>query len=444
MKEFISNFSERELASVSWVLIIFFGSLFKAGIRKSYWDVQSVLFSKPILIIGFIFIFYTGTEIWLLKRAGIWFLGSEKEVLFWILFSAIPSIGLFSKVDDANFFSTYLKSLFAFTVFVEFVNSSYTYSFWVEFFLVLPALTFLGLLIASNMQVVKSDWAGVFLQKILSWLFSIVGFVLAFNAIRLFIADFDNLTFKAVAFELLTPLILSIGFLPFIYSFSVYIKLENIYGPLKLFVKAKRPLFLMWKIFKELNFSVPLVEKWKDRILRFGLRSHNELMIEALNLKKYNIVQKESKYLPLKEGWGIGSSRFYLKDFELAASDYKQEEVDSESWFACSPYLYIGEDLINNNLAYYINGSSDTVKEMKIIANFNNAEFAIETKEVLIRSIVMLVYKSMYIELPEALIAQIKLENDFEQVLLDKRLVFVKDIWPAGKGYHLSFSISDS
>jgi hypothetical protein len=444
MKEFITNFTAREAASIVWITIIFFATLFNQGLRKSYWDIQKTLFSKPLVIIGCTFFVYTFFEAYFLQKVGFWVKGSQKDVIFWVLLSAFPSITLFDKVEDSKFLSTYLKPLFGFTVLVEFVNSSYTYSFFCEFFLVLPVITFLALIIAFSEKAAKSDWTSVLVQKILIWVFIFAGFIIAFNSFKLFYEDLDNISFKGILIELLAPIILSIGFLPFLYCLSIYLKLASIYSPLKNFVKVQAPSLLMLKIFWKLNFNFELVEKWKDRILRFNLKSHEKLIFETFNLKKDIYFQNTNKYLPLNEGWGIESSKYFLSKFQLSTGDYKQEDVDSRNWYACSPPLYIGEAIINNNLAYYLDGFCDKVTELKVIANFHNVKFAIETKELFTESVITLVYESMFIKLPETVFYQIQLEEDFELILLDKKIGFMKTVWTNGIGYHLSFIVSNS
>jgi hypothetical protein len=366
MKEFIATFTAREIASIVWIIIVFFATLFNKELRKSYWDIQKTLFSKPLVIIGCSFFVYTFLEAYFLQKVGFWFNGSKKDFLFWVLLSALPSIALFSKVDDNRFLGTYLRSLFGFIILVEFVNSSYTYNFWIEFFLVLPILSFLTLLIVSNENASKSDWASASMQKVLTWIFAIVGFIVAFNSFKLFFEDLENLSVRGVLIELFMPIILSIGFLPFIYFFSLYIKLERIYLPLKTFVKVQKPIHLMLQAFWKSNFDIELVEKWKDRLLLRNRNVTKGLVVEMEILREELEYQNSSKYLPLTEGWGIASSKGFLKNFNLLTGDYKREDEKSNKWYACSSPLYIGEAIVNNNLAYYLDGFYNKVTELKL------------------------------------------------------------------------------
>jgi hypothetical protein len=49
----------------------------------------------------------------------------------------------------------------------------------------------------------------------------------------------------------------------------------------------------------------------------------------------------------------------------------------------------------------------------------------------------------MFIKLPETVLKQIELEEDFELILLGKKIGFMKIIWPKEMGYNLSFTISN-
>lgn len=78
-----------------------------------------------------------------------------------------------------------------------------------------------------------------------------------------------------------------------------------------------------------------------------------------------------TKLIPTSEAKKILSSRASI----LTCNEYKENKYDNK-WNASSPYLVLGggdvNNMIDNNIAYYISGTKFACNEFKIILNVNN------------------------------------------------------------------------
>lgn len=221
MNDMLNN---RELAVLIWSCILFFGLSQNTKIWEAIKKVISTLL-HPTLLISFLFM--TTYVIWeaiLLKNLALWDVGQLKNSAKWLLFVASVELFTAHTVTKGNgYFIGVIKRNFSLLVIFEFIVAFQPFSFFAELILI-PSLAFLSILLAVSAS--KSEYKSV--ELLLSWVLSIVGLSMVFYGIFYVVDNFDSIDKATKAMDLLTPILLSFLFLPFIFSFAVYVLYESI------------------------------------------------------------------------------------------------------------------------------------------------------------------------------------------------------------------------
>lgn len=110
-------------------------------------------------------------------------------------------------------------------------------------------------------------------------------------------------------------------------------------------------------------------------------------------------------------------------------------------WFAGSPYLEIGEAILPNNIAYYVEGDEHVARTLKLVANFNNQDAAIETRTRFAGLADRLIRQALDQETPEVVRSAILSEMQVNLPIGKKTIQLVRESWPTGRGYQMRFYI---
>ncbi len=286
----------RELSILLWLLIfiIFFSIKIKDDSIK---NLAKAFFVKPILIITLCFFVYVLIEVVVLQKIGIWTKSSSKDVIWWIFFTGIFTISDFQKINDKkSYFQDTVKSFLKFTLILEFLVQLNTFSFWIEFLVIIPIITFISALLVfieysdnENNNLVKR-----FLGTILS-IFGIGIFIYSLIVLFLQLGDL-NILEKTI--EFLLPICLSLLFIPFVYVLWFYSKIEDLlFVSKRFFNEPKSTLILLLRVSYILKFNLRSIERWKDQSLRFNLTSTEDLILEAYRIE--DIIKSEKSEFPL-------------------------------------------------------------------------------------------------------------------------------------------------
>lgn len=70
------------------------------------------------------------------------------------------------------------------------------------------------------------------------------------------------------------------------------------------------------------------------------------------------VTEKYPEKVPLSKGWSPYAAKDFLIQEGIETSYYQPNELDE--WFACSPFKELGQEIVPNNIAYYIDGDAST------------------------------------------------------------------------------------
>ncbi len=438
-----NELNARELSILLWlfIFIVFFRIKVKDDSIKK---LAKAFFVKPILIIAFCFFVYVLIEVVILQKIGIWTKSCSKDLIWWIMFTGIFTIGDFQKINNPkSYFQDSIKSFLKFTLILEFLVQLNTFSFGVEFFVIIPIITFISVLLAyiefsdnENKNLVK---------RFLGTILSIFGIGILIYSLIVLYRQLGDLNILEKTIEFLLPICLSLLFIPFVYFLWFYSKIEGLlFVSKRFFNEPKSTLFLLLKVSYILKFNLRSIERWKDQSLRFNLTATKDLILEAYRIKDIIKSEKFRVSTPLENGWGIQNSKEFLLEHGLTVGDYKQIDLQSEEWFACSNYRYFDGNILQNNIAYYITGNEISVNKLKLVSNFNTKYYQEGDAMTVFLEVSQLLFRKAFImEMPKNVLNDIKISKPFHEIILGKRVSFKKDIWSTDFGYHLTFCIEN-
>ena len=142
-----------------------------------------------------------------------------------------------------------------------------------------------------------------------------------------------------------------------------------------------------------------------------------------------------------EEGW----SPYKAKDFLLTEgleTGYYNKLLNE--WFAATPLVQFGEGFIQDNVAYYVDGTEKIAKTLKIQLNVNDSSRSTFAKEKLLGLSCALSQASLNQELSESMMNAILNSDDYSEFHGNKKLSIQTEVWAEHKfnGYDTIFMVA--
>ena len=250
----IKTFSTRELAAGLWIAIAFVFCMIWSKTRESLRGVVKCAFCKQFNSLYVSAIGYTVLMIYILYLLGYWewFLFKD-SILAMIFVALVPCFKIISNKDRIGFLKELIIDAIKWTVVIQFITSTYTFNFFIEF-VVLFIIVFIGILRAfadrdeNSKAVVKFCDFFLIIYGLISIIFSLSKVVQGFNE---FIKIDTLKTF-------LLPIIMLLLYIPFIYEFAMHCLYQEISIRLKTVVKNDKKLLRYFKFKIRLKYCFRL------------------------------------------------------------------------------------------------------------------------------------------------------------------------------------------
>jgi len=215
-------FSNREIATIVWLLAIFFLVFLKyKSVRKSVFDLIISVFKMWKLFS--LMLLYIFVAIFVLYKLNLWNIGLAKITILWLLGFAITTVVNFAKIfGEKGYLKRIIIEIIGLTAIVSFLVNFYSFSLWIEMFIV-PIMILSVCVSTVSVYDQKNRQVGKFANKVINGI-SIIIFIYSFYKTILNFSNIANInTFR----ELLLPVVLSFSFIPFVYFLSLYSRWEN-------------------------------------------------------------------------------------------------------------------------------------------------------------------------------------------------------------------------
>ncbi len=220
--------NNRELAALIWISAGVVWAFSKTSVRKSFVGVIKAFF-KPQILLPLVAMFaWVGLELWVGVRLALWSTALAKATILWTLGSAGVLLFNCAQVDtngaDVHFFRRTILATFGVTAFVEFFVNLYVMGLAAELlFQIVVAVPSVIVAVAGQTPEYKS--VRTFCERVLA----LIGLSLLAFAARQVYLDWCQLDARELLLDLALPVWLTVGLVPFLYVFSIYVAYDVIF-----------------------------------------------------------------------------------------------------------------------------------------------------------------------------------------------------------------------
>jgi len=362
--------NNREIAVLAWLIFSIGLLTWKLRPSKSLLRLFRTLGSRPILILFGLMSFYIACNVWLLWKLGWWDWSNLKTTMTWVLGFAFVTLMQINKAgkEDSFFRKTLLDSINT-NVIIAFIGSLYVFSLPIELVLV-PIALLLTIIAAVSENDKKLSSAHVLATSLLV----IAGIIVIGHSLYRITTDFGGFATSHTAREFTSPVLLTILFLPFLYALHLYMTYENAFRRLKFSIRNQAvQQHAARRIIPAFHIDLDGLRKWLRHIALFRPENISDVDLSIAEIKKVRKRERNPYKVPPLIGWPPEHARALLKDFGLATNDYHRTH---DGWYASSPYLKLGGSILDNTVAYYIEGEEFAVMQLKLVLDVNDPSAA--------------------------------------------------------------------
>jgi hypothetical protein len=431
------DFNNREIAIGIWLTIFIVLACTKPDIRSSLRDLINAFLQRKIAILIHLMGIYTLILIFLLARIDLWEVSQTKNTILWFFSTALVSFTGFSNIDeDPHYFRDAFKDNLKIVVLIEFILSFYTFNLGIELCLV-PFVILLG----CTLAIAKSSQEYKIVEVFINRLMEFMGLIIICFSVYKLITSFGEFAQIKTIYDLIVPSILSILILPYLYALSLYKNYETEFIKIQIFLKDKS-LYKYAKYISIFRFNIHInyLRRWSKILSTGNISSKQDINTSISDFYKLLLKEKNPPNVAKADGWSPYSAADFLLSEGLKTGYY--QHCYNNDWFASSPYLKIGEELLSsNNISYYIEGDSNIVRCLKLVLNINNSSNSIESHKVLLAASKQLFSNALDKNMPNELEHNI-LNGDNKEMFLDSSKIRIfRNDWSTNKGYDVKFSI---
>mgnify|MGYP001205309446 CR=1 FL=1 len=381
MSEIANSVSAREWAFAFWLLVLV---VFVAWSRTTRSSLRALVatFIQP-LIIGPLLVaaIYAAGEVFLLAHLGWWSLANLKTTLLWaIAFAFVAMFEIVSIKERKRALGKVARDIFSVAGLVTFIAELKSFPLPVEL-IALPVVTFIGLM--AEFAKVRPEH-----QRVAGPLGCFVGMIGLFYigySVWLTYLEWAETATWATALDFLIPFILSIGFLPFLWLWQIFVVYSDTFATItfggidKKLVPAAR-----WLAATRIRSDLELLERWRVALRTTRPATKAEFRHSLVVLKALRAREASPPSVRPEQGWSQYLALQFMADLGYDMGYYRQHFDDE--WGASSPMRQIGPDaaVFRNNLAYYIEGDEAAATSLKFKLNVNDPANAREAEEMFV------------------------------------------------------------
>jgi hypothetical protein len=431
--------NNRELAFAAWMILFFAWAMTKSGFRTSLKGVGRALVNEHILTIIAVMAVYIALMVWGLRELGFWDASQLKTTIIWAISVAFVSLlDLQSIAEDADYFKKSIKDNLKLIVVLEFLISFYTLGLLAEFLVVIPVSTVIGA--ATVYAGTDKKYAPV--EKLLSNVMALFGAALVGHALYKLTTEFASFATRDTLVEFSLPPVLSFLFLPFLYALAAFASYEKTF--IRIGFTIKEPALLSYaKRQSVLRFRLDttLLKRWATRLQMMNPTTKADIDSGFLQVFEMRELERNPPPVSAAVGWSPYAAKSFLVSHGLKTG-YYQPSFDDQ-WSASSSYKNLGDGIMPNNVAYYIDGDKSAATELRLALNMNEPASAADAVVQFVALAGALHQAAFNGDMPKPLAYAVSSVSDFSSPDEDKRVSVRKKMWggqSSGK-YTLEFSI---
>lgn len=399
MIEIFQSVSNREWASAFWLFVAIVVVGFYKPARTPLKDVLKAFF-QPVIIVPLILAgFYAGGEIYLLDRLGFWSLTNLKSSILWLVtFAFVAMFELVSIKDRKSGMRQVAREIFTITAVFLFVTELQSFSLVVEL-LALPFVTLLALMAGFAKH--KPEHAAV--AKLFGCIVAIVGFSYFGFSVAETIEKWDETATWATALDFLLPVFLSVGFLPFLWIWQIYVVYSDTFTTLSIFgIEKKLVPYGRWLALTRIRSDFDLLERWRKNIQSTQPRTKAELKHCLVTLKALREREASPPVVTPDDGWSPYLAMQFMTDMGYDTG-YYHHSFDEEWYASTQPREFGDGSIFKDNIAYYVEGTESAATTLKLKLNVNDPANAKEAEDMFIMGSLHLLEQAVSLDAVERL-----------------------------------------
>lgn len=406
----IASISNREWASLIWLAgFIVWIARYKST-RESFGQILKTSFPPVIIVPLLIAAVYATGEIHVLDRIGWWSIDNLKTTVLWLItFAFVTMFEVATAKNRKAGLGKITRDIVTVTGVLVFITELYSFSLPVEL-VALPMVTIVYLM--AEMAKLKPEHAAV--AKLFGCLSALIGFsYFGFSLWKSVEAGREAATW-AVALEFLNPVVLSLGFLPFLYIWRTYVAYNETFATISIFGIDKSLVpYARWLAIAHIRSDLDLLERWRKSIQ--SVRPANKAQLKNTLIALLALRQREAAppVVQPQDGWSPYLAMQFMAGMSVGTGYYHQSFEDE--WFAQSPMRELNDGFeLKNNLAYYLNGTEHFVNSVKIKLNINDPATAEAAENLFIVQAMHLLEQAVSFDAVERMSRQIASLEPFE------------------------------
>lgn len=439
MQAFLGTVNTREAAAAIWLVIVAAFVAFHRSTRPSAIGVLKALANPVLLAPLAIAALYAGAGIWALQRFGLWSATNLKTTMLWLVtFAFVTMFEVATAKDRPASLGKITRDVVSVTALLVFITGLHTFPFVVEL-IALPLVTF----IALAGEVAKHTPEHAAAARLLGCMTAAIGLsYFGFSLLKTVEQSQKAATWATVS-EFIVPVLLSLGFLPFLYGWRTYVAYNSMFTTIGIFgIESNLVPYARWLAITRIRGDIVLLDRWRQTLQtsRPSNKAQLKHSLEALHA----LIEREKwpPTVPPKAGWSPYLAMRFMADLGVETGHY-HSSFDAD-WFASSPMREFGNGAIwRNNMAYYIDGSEQSATTLKIKLNVNDPGEAREADDMFIVHALHLLEQAVSLDAVERLKSQVALLGDFEADIPFGKVRLEREAFVGGVpgGYSRIFSV---
>lgn len=433
--------NNREIAIALWLILAvtyIYSAKKMREVRSAFKKLTFVFKSRTLMIVFSLAAVYTIAMVYLLLDWDLWSIEQLKNTIFWFFSVGLLSIYNLDKIKtDPHFFKNSVIGNLRLLAILQFVIGVYSLPLMAELFLV-PFMVVVGMMI----PIAESDIKYLQVKKLLNGIVISFGLLtLAYTAYML-ATDFKELGQEKTFYDFIVPALLTVMHLPFVLAIMTYSTYETVFVRLQFTVRDRR-LRSLAKLYAIVlfNFRLDAIRRWADHIARVEVVSHKQLLSTFAHLRKLKKLEKMKPEVVDSQGWSPYLAKDFLLDEGVSTGHYNL--IFADQWCASSKMYDIGDDLLCDNFAYYVEGVEGVAKVLKIKLNVNDNTRSRQANEKLLVLSRVLIRESLGIDISDSVKDALRFGAPYRESHGDKQIIVKKASWEEHKlgGYDLKIEV---
>ena len=436
-------FNNREWALIVWAFAVVFFVLVSprmGQVRTCSVNLLKSLCTKSILQMFASMFVYIAVIIYGLFRIGLWESHQLKNTIVWT--ASVAVVYLFrieSAKKEPKFFRKLIADNLKLTAIIQFICGVYVFGFVVEL-TILPLLAILGGMLAVS----QNDRKDPLVEKTLNAILALIGIILIGYAIYMLLTHFEVFATKQTMYDFFIPPLLTFLYLPYIVIMMVCTTYELIYLKINFFIKdpnVRR--FAKLYCLNVFHYNLTILERWASSLSFSDTTTKDGVKNSVKRIFRMIATEKKPPKVQLCDGWSPYEAKCFLISEGLETGYY--HPVAPDEWFANSSLVEIGDDLMPNNISYYVKGDETIVNSLLLILNVNSRQNAEVSHLKLLSSVKALLKNALNMDAPSEIEPSVIQGENLELNLGICRVIIEKNEWPLNSvgGYDVRFTLSN-